>query len=102
MELYFAVTCLGVAFGIALWQWQLWRNRAIRMYHELQSHKNQVERVNLMWNNLHDERHRNHRAMMDVFDCLNDNAPFDSHNEQLMQAKNILLHAIQNSTFREK
>jgi hypothetical protein len=25
--------------------------------------------------------------MMDVFDCLNDNAPFDSHNEQLMQAK---------------
>ena len=102
MELYFAVTCLGVAWGISLWQWQLWRKRAIRCYHELQSHKNQIERVNLMWNNLHDERLRNHRAMMDVFDCLNDNAPFDSHNEQLMQAKSILLHAIQNSTFREK
>lgn len=102
MELYFAVMCLGLAWGISLWQWQLWRNRAIRMYHELQSHKNQVERVNMMWNNLQDERKRNNDAMMEVFDCLNDNAPFGSHNEQLMQAKNILLHAIQNSSYREK
>lgn len=102
MELYFAVTCLGVAWGISLWQWQLWRGRALRCYQELQSHKNQIERVNLMWNNLHDERLRNHRAMMDVFDMLNDNGPFGSHNDQLMEAKYILLHAIQNSTFREK
>ena len=99
---YVTIFVLAIAWGISIYQWQLWRGRAIRMYHELQSHKNQVERVNLMFNNLHDERLRNHKAMMDVFDCLNDQGPFGSHNEQLMQCKNILLHAIQNSTFREK
>lgn len=102
METYFAVIALGIAFGLSLWQWQLWRNRAIRMYHELQSHKNQIERVNLMWNNLQDERKRNHNAMMEVFDFLNESAPFGSHDEQLRQCKNVLLHAIQNSSYRDK
>jgi hypothetical protein len=92
---------LGSLTGYSAMQWQLWRGRAIRMAQELQSHKNQIERVNLMWNNLHDERLRNHKAMMEVFDFLNDSQPFGSHQEQLMQCKNVLLHAIQNSTFRE-
>lgn len=93
---------LGGVTGVSVFQWYLWRNRAMAAYHEMQAHKQQADRVNEMWNNLYDERLRNHNAMMEVFDCLNDNGPFASHHSQLMQCKNILLHAIQNSTFREK
>lgn len=104
METFYVVitAIFGSAFGLSATMWWAWRSRALNMHIELQSHKNQIERVNQMWNNLHDERLRNHRAMMEVFDFLNNSAPFGSHNEQLMQCKNVLLHAIQNSTFREE
>ncbi len=50
-------------------------------------------------NALDNERRNQLETMTEVFDFINDNAPFSSHQEGLMQCRNRLLVAIQNSTY---
>lgn len=51
-------------------------------------------------NALDEERRRINVAVTEVFDFLNDNGPFGSHDEQLKQCRNVLLTALQTSTYR--
>ena len=53
-----------------------------------------------MLKSLYEERLRNHEAIMGAFDFLNDNGPFESHDIGLKQVRNVMLYAIQNSTFK--
>ena len=54
-----------------------------------------------MVNALSEERRRNHEAMVAVFDVLNElpNNPDRVNLQQIMQAKNVLIYAIQHDTF---
>ncbi len=49
-------------------------------------------------NALDTERREINEAMLEVFDYLNDERPFGSHQEGLDQCRNKLMRAIQNST----
>lgn len=78
-------------------QWYVWRKTAInadRAYVALSEKSNGAGEI---MDNLHQERQRNHDAIMGAFDYINDNcSPEDAG---LMQVKNVLVYAIQNSTF---
>jgi hypothetical protein len=37
--------------------------------------------------------------MMEAFEYINTKGPFGTHDIGLMQVKNVLIHAIQNSTY---
>ena len=50
-------------------------------------------------NALDDERRAQQEALTEAFDYLNDNQPFGSHNEGLMQVRNMLMRTIQLSTY---
>ncbi len=49
---------------------------------------------------LYEERRIINEALLEVFDYLNDQAPFGSHQEGLTMCRNKLLDALQASTFR--
>jgi hypothetical protein len=101
----FVMTVVAAFFG---WQWWAWRKAAMELrafienpnvtaVDRQQEYKHSYE---AMVNALSDERRAQHEAMMQVFDYLNDNKPFGSHQEGLNQCRNVLLTAIQNSTWR--
>lgn len=96
--LFVLLIAVGAA-AYALSQWQIWKRRAIAEHQTVNALKGQVNRSHTILDNLEDERKLQHDAMMESFDFLNDNQPFGSRNEGLMQVKNVLLHAIQNSTY---
>ena len=83
------------------WQWGCWRRRAISERNDVLSHKSVVAKQQGMTNSLDDERRRDNNALVEVFDYLNEHQPFGSHNDGLMQCRGVLLHAIQNNTWRE-
>lgn len=75
------------------YQWYGWRKRAINMHkaHPALAATDEILR------NLHEERQRNHDALMGAFDYINDNS--SREDTGLMQVKNVLAYAITNSTF---
>ena len=84
-------------------QWWTWRKAAMHYRALINSVENNVKPAQDMINALADERRLQHTAMMEVFDCLNE-LPANPDRwpvEQIKQSRNILLHAIQNSTYRE-
>jgi len=93
------------------WQWYAWRQTAMKMQEFIENPNNTPvsqeskekaykDSYEAMLNALSDERRQQKDAMMEVFDFLNDNRPFGSHQEGLAQCRNILLRAIQNSTWQ--
>lgn len=93
------ILIMGAVLGFALSQWHLWRQRAIQQLGQTNACKGQMIRLQEMSNNLDDERKVQHDAMNGAFDYLNDNGPFGTNDIGLMQVRNVLLHAIQNSTY---
>ena len=78
-------------------QWYQWRKAAIHWRTLVESVENNTQPAKDMMNALEDERRLHHSAMMESFEWINENG--DRENTGLMQVKNILLHAIQNSTY---
>lgn len=85
--------------GYAVAQWQIWKHRAINLHRECSEISHRLDRSGEMFTNLEDERKLQHEAMNTAFDFLNEQQPFGSHNDGLMEIRNVLLHAIQNSSY---
>lgn len=79
------------------YQWYGWRKRAINMHKAHAAHQQKSNAGDEILRNLHEERQRNHDALMGAFDYINDNS--SREDTGLMQVKNVLAYAIQNSTF---
>ena len=90
--------------GFAMWQWQAWRKAALSgqgpspqdREDKDQQYKDSYE---ALVNSLDEERRQQQVAMTEAFDFINDNGPFGSHDEGLKQVRNVLLYAIQNSSY---
>lgn len=107
-------TILTVLFTLAFvlaayahYQWWAWRNVALRQEAFINNPNVKAKDKEAEYkdsyeatiNALSDERRAQHEAMTEVFDYLNDSQPFGSHNEGLMQCRNLLLKVIQSSTY---
>jgi hypothetical protein len=99
----------GIAWGIAMSQWFVWRKRAhhLRAFIEnpnvkaVDKEAEYKDSYEAKINALEDERREQHEAMLEVFDVLNDlpSNPDRWPVEQIQQSRNVLLRAIQNSTY---
>lgn len=87
-------------------QWHLWRKRALQLQAFVENPNVQArdkeaeykDSYEAMKNALDEERRQQHVAMNEVFDVLNEEA-HESDNPRLMQCRNVLLKALQISTY---
>lgn len=97
------VSCTSV---FCAWQWSLWRKNAMEMkafidnpnvqaVDKQQAYKDTFE---AQINALSEERRQIDEAMNEVFDVLDEEAQ-ESDDPRLMQARNVLVRAIQISTY---
>ena len=99
-----AITLLTVAACLMAWIAHRWRQRALSAEAFINNpnvkardkeieYKDSYERL---VNALEDERRQQHEAIIEVFDYLNSR---DNNETQLQQCRNVLLVAIQNSSY---
>lgn len=92
-----------VVAAFSTWQWRMWRKTALSQratQQEPAERETQYqESYQAKLNALEDERRDQLETMTEVFDFLNDQSPFGSHQEGLMQCRNKLLTSIQTNTF---
>ena len=104
-----AVVGAAVGLLVAIYmEMRKWRDRAIKLQafienpnvQQVDKDKQYKESYEAMVNALSEERRQQMVAMTEAFDYLNDNGPFEAnHNAGLMQVRNVLLRAIQISTY---
>jgi len=96
-----AIAAMGLAIGYSFHKWMLWRERAYKAHEAYREALTNFEAIKAQWNKLDDERRRNHEAIMETFDVLNElpDNPDRWPVEQVRQCRNVLLFAIQNSTY---
>ena len=92
----------ALGLGYCAYQWQIWKARAFKAHSQWREADLNFETIKGQWNRLDDERRRNHDAIMETFEVLNElpDNPDRWPVEQLRQCRNVLLFALQNSTYR--
>jgi hypothetical protein len=101
------ITLYGVGAMFCASQWYLWRKRAMSLKAFIENPN--VEAVDkqaeykdsfeAQINALDEERRQIQVALLEAFDYLNDNGPFEEGKQTgLMQVRNVLMRAIQIST----
>lgn len=97
---------VGLLFVIYM-EMRKWRDRAIKLQafienpnvQQVDKDKQYKESYEAKVNALEGERQEQHDTLLEVFSFLNDNQPFTSHHEGLMQCRNKLMRTLQNSSF---